>query len=1408
MSFKTRRFSCISLLLCVLLVLELSLTPFCLSLGGGTAIAADEVTVTETTYGVGLKAEYFNGEDLTDPAFVRIDETIDHTNGEFNDPRLTEDSFRVRWTGKIVPLFSETYDIEVETHGGVRLWIDGQLLIDEWEKNGNVNESASLALTAGESVELRMEYGEEKGLAEAFLRWSSESQPRQIIPKSSLFPPFIPGAPEHVSGTAQSDAVEIVWDAVEGAEGYEVEADGAIVAATTSTEYVHEGLLPNTTHTYRVRATIPEIAGAWSNAIVVRTKVGVPANVQAATEPGKILLTWDAVAGAAGYEVEADGDVIDVGMTAAYTHEGLLAGTTHAYRVRAYGADEAGDWSAVVSRTVDSDVPENVTATRTTDTIRLAWDVVTGAISYEVEADGSVSDVGADAEFTHEGLLPNTSHTYRVRAVFEDGARAWSLPVTATTLPMSGQGTGVKAEYYPNDDLTGERSERIEETIDTERSEQHDFDSVRWTGQVEPYFTETYTFIAVAHGGVRLWIDGELILTVEGESGPQTHESLPVALTAGARYDIQMEYRNKGGAARAKLYWESASQERTTIPTSQLYPIGVPIGLSAERGETTIELQWQPVAYAQSYDVEADGAVIASAAGDAYVHENLIPGTAHTYRVRAVNGAAVGEWSAAFTTTTTLAVPVVESLLPTETSIEVQWSSVPGATGYDIEVDGAFTNNDALTTYLHNGLLSGTVHRYRVRAKTEAVIGAWSAPVDKWTLPDVPQGIQAASDSSSITLSWEAVRGATDYEIEAYSTILGNGSLTTYVDDELPSNAQRTYRVRAVNDSGPGKWSGVVAKTTRPAAPASVTGSATDRSVLVAWDAVAGAVRYEIEADGATVEVEGTSYAHSGLESNSEHTYRVRAFNAEGPGAWSGLVTVMTLPSKPYGIVATAGSDHVAVLWNPVSGATSYDVEADGVVYNTALQTTFTHSGLTPNTEHAYRVRARNAGVVGEWSAVVGAVTLLGAPANVTAMPSDGRVTLSWEPVVGAVRYEVEADGNATDNGLHTTFAHEGLPANSSHAYRVRAVGAGGPGEWSDALHAKTPVGRPTLTAAATASTSITLNWDEVAGAVGYDIIADGVTLDNGLATSYVHEGLLPYSWHVYRVRARGVDSVGGWSEAANVSTMLAAPVVTKIVKTSRSVTLYWTIVPGATLYEVEADGSLVQSSAKTGFFHDNLQPNSKHTYRVRAKNDSASGEWSDWSSLFTASTAPNVPSGLTGTPTTSAVELAWEPVAGAETYDLDVDGGIVSGLKSTGYVHEELTPNEMHRYRVRSVGAGGPSPWSEHISVRTTPELTVSVGKDTAFNFVMVAPKKTGQSQRRIVVTYDPAQLDVLDLSAVSPAAETTTGPIAGTNMTVTEFTPGRIVYVVTSADKTIVNSVRFLAKTNEHSKITYTVE
>jgi hypothetical protein len=245
----------------------------------------------------------------------------------------------------------------------------------------------------------------------------------------------------------------------------------------------------------------------------------------------------------------------------------------------------------------------------------------------------------------------------------------------------------------------------------------------------------------------------------------------------------------------------------------------------------------------------------------------------------------------------------------------------------------------------------------------------------------------------------------------------------------------------------------------------------------------------------------------------------------------------------------------------------------------------------------------------------------------------------------------------------------------------------------------------------------------------------------------------------------------------------------------------------GADEYELEVDGELIKGITDPSYTHVGLIPNSKHSYRVRALNHYVTSTWSGWSEAVTQTTPPGTPESLQAEATTETITLTWASVTGATSYDVEVDGNILTIYESS-YIHDNLKPNTMHVYRVRANNAGGTGDWTELLKKSTTPELEVNVGQDTMFNFVFVVPQKAGMLQRRITVTYDPDQLEVLDLSALTPNAELEVGSIKGTSMTVIDFKEGNIVYFVDQAESTIFNSIRFLAKTNEYSKVTYTVE
>ena len=130
------------------------------TLAGEPIISVPASALTLNGTDPGLKAEYFNNQELRGPAVtVRTDRRIDFDWGRYHPtPDLTGNNFSVRWTGKLTPPESGNYTLGFTADDGARLYIDGKLLVDAWASNPDKTVTKEIALESGRSYDLRMEY--------------------------------------------------------------------------------------------------------------------------------------------------------------------------------------------------------------------------------------------------------------------------------------------------------------------------------------------------------------------------------------------------------------------------------------------------------------------------------------------------------------------------------------------------------------------------------------------------------------------------------------------------------------------------------------------------------------------------------------------------------------------------------------------------------------------------------------------------------------------------------------------------------------------------------------------------------------------------------------------------------------------------------------------------------------------------------------------------------------------------------------------------------------------------------------------------------------------------------------------------------------------------------------------------
>ena len=253
-----------------------------------------------------------------------------------------------------------------------------------------------------------------------------------------------------------------------------------------------------------------------------------------------------------------------------------------------------------------------------------------------------------------------------------------------------------------------------------------------------------------------------------------------------------------------------------------------------------------------------------------------------------------------------------------------------------------------------------------------------------------------------------------------------------------------------------------------------------------------------------------------------------------------------------------------------------------------------------------------------------------------------------------------------------------------------------------DMWHLFAPSG---LSATAT-DTRLTLSWDTVTHATGYEVKlgASGATATVSSGTSHTFTGLAAGTSYTLYVRAKkdrdlpaGVvmDFFSAWSSISVATLLAAAPSGLSATATSASLTLSWTAVSGATSYEVKlgADGATTTVSSGTSHTFSGLTAGTSYTLYVRAKN---SDNVSDWSSLSAATTLA-APSGLSATATSASLTLSWTAVTGATSYEVKqgASGAATTVSSGTSHTFSGLTANTSYMLYARARNSGGTSAWS-----------------------------------------------------------------------------------------------------------------
>jgi hypothetical protein len=642
------------------------------------------------------------------------------------------------------------------------------------------------------------------------------------------------------------------------------------------------------------------------------------------------------------------------------------------------------------------------------------------------------------------------------------------------------------------------------------------------------------------------------------------------------------------------------------------------------------------------------------------------------------------------------------------------------------------------------------------------------------TLLSASQARLTWTDNSEDETGFEVERKANDGPFTPIA-VLAPGT-TSFVNSALDPNTVYTYRVRGVYGAGGSAYTNESAQTTPsnpPAAPTLLsvvkgdpgelvlnwTDNSNNEFAFAIFRTTTGSSYQKI----ADVPPNTTSFTDTGLTPNAVWTYKVRATNGGGASEFTNEASGTPLPiapSAPTGLVANVmSSSRIDLNWTDTSNTsvnyeTAFHVFRKGpvgdfvkiatLVPNT---TSYSDTGLNPNTPYTYHVRAINEGGASGWTNDASGTTPQVLPAAPTLLDaiavSPTRIDLSWSDNSGnETAFHVFRKGPVGDFVKIATlipdtasYADLSLNPGTTYAYRVRAINEGGASDWTNDASAKTmdvPPAAPTgLVATVISPTRVNLVWldnsnNETAfaifrkGPVG-DFVRIAVMPPN--TTYYPDTALSPNTKYTYRLRATNNVGASAWTNEPSVTTPDVPPAaptgLTATAVAGPQVNLAWT--DGSNnefafaIFRKAPGGDFVRIAVTvpnaTAFTDTSVNPTTTYVYRIRATNNVGASAWTNEPSVTTPDGPPAAPVALAATALSSTrVNLSWVDKSSNETAFAifrKVPGGdfvriAVTAPNTQSYVDAAASAGTTYTYRLRATNNIGASAWTNEVTLTT----------------------------------------------------------------------------------------------------------
>ena len=509
--------------------------------------------------------------------------------------------------------------------------------------------------------------------------------------------------------------------------------------------------------------------------------------------------------------------------------------------------------------------------------------------------------------------------------------------------------------------------------------------------------------------------------------------------------------------------------------------------------------------------------------------------------------------------------------------------------------------------------------------------------------------------------------------------------------------------------------------------------SNTSTSNKFAWNGAPDATGYEVYQGTSPSDpnkkkigdTKNTYFTNSNKSTGTMYKYMVRAYSdASGKrvyGDYSDVFTTCTLPANISKISASARGTSVTISWNKVSKATDYIVEhnVNGAwkQVGTTSSLSYKVNGITQNGVNKFRVKARRnySGVYynGGYTYVTAEVTDI--PSTVTGIRSTSNTstsnTITWNASKKAEGYEVYQWIGTNDSykligtTTSTKFTNSKKSSGTMYRYMVRAFndvdGQRIEGAYSSELTTCTLPANVSFSLSSTDVDSITLNWNKVSKATGYQVemYTNGTwkTLSTLSGTSYTASDLSQNTAYRFRVRAirnyNYINYYGDYTEKDITIRPANTPEgLSSSANTSSSNTITWESVNGVSGYSVYQWIGTTDSYKKLGdtaypyYINSGKSSGTMYTYRVKAYYVSDNVmQYSKPAQVVTCTLPANV-TVKTAKRSGSNISLAWNKVSKATGYEIYVKSGRswkkLTTTSGKSYTAKKLSGTKTFRIR------------------------------------------------------------------------------------------------------------------------------